>query len=33
MRFVTLFFIIPLIPISRKMQMIECPRCKTRFER
>lgn len=33
MRFVTLFFFIPVIPISGKMHMIECPRCKTRFER
>ena len=32
MRFVTLFFFIPLFPISGKLQMIECPRCKSRFE-
>ncbi len=33
MRFVTLFFFIPVIPISGKLRLIECPRCKTRFER
>lgn len=33
MRFVTLFFIIPVIPISSKKLLIECPKCKTRFER
>ena len=32
MRFVTLFFIIPVIPISGKMHLIECPKCKTRYE-
>ena len=30
MRFVTLFFI-PILPISGKKKLIECPRCKTRF--
>ena len=33
MRFVTLFFVIPVIPISRKMRLVECQRCKTRYER
>ena len=33
MRFLTIFFIIPVIPISGKKRIIECPRCKTRFER
>jgi uncharacterized C2H2 Zn-finger protein len=33
MRFVTIFFFIPIIPISGKKNLIECPRCKTRFER
>ena len=33
MRFIVLFFIIPIIPISGKMQVVECPRCKTRFVR
>ena len=32
MRFVTLFFFIPVIPISGKMHLIQCPKCKTRFE-
>ena len=32
MRFVTLFFIIPIIPISGKKSLIQCPNCKTRFE-
>lgn len=31
MRFLTLFFIIPVIPLSGKMQAFECPRCKTRY--
>ncbi len=32
MRFITLFFVIPTIPISGKKKMIECPNCKARFE-
>jgi DNA-directed RNA polymerase subunit RPC12/RpoP len=32
MRFITLFFIIPTIPISRKNKMIECPNCKARYQ-
>ena len=32
MRFITLFFLVPTIPISGKKRMIECPNCKTRFE-
>jgi hypothetical protein len=32
MRFVTLFFFIPIVPISGKKQVFECPSCKTRFE-
>jgi DNA-directed RNA polymerase subunit RPC12/RpoP len=32
MRFITLFFIIPTIPISGKKKMIECPNCKARFQ-
>ncbi len=31
MRFLTFFFIIPTIPLSGKMHVIECPRCKTRY--
>jgi hypothetical protein len=33
MRFLTLFFFIPVIPISGKKLLVECPRCKTRYER
>ncbi len=32
MRFFTIFFVIPLIPISGKMHVIECPTCKTRYQ-
>lgn len=32
MRFITLFFVVPTIPISGKKRMIECPNCKTRFQ-
>jgi hypothetical protein len=32
MKFITLFFFIPVIPISGKMKIIECPRCKTRYQ-
>jgi transcription elongation factor Elf1 len=32
MNFITLFFVVPVIPISGKKKMIECPNCKTRFE-
>lgn len=32
MRFITLFFIIPTIPLSGKTKMIECPNCKARFQ-
>ncbi len=32
MRFLTFFFIIPTIPLSGKMKLIECPKCKTRYE-
>ncbi len=31
MRFITLFFVIPLIPISGVQHLVECPNCKTRF--
>jgi len=33
MRFLTVFFIVPVIPISGKKLLMECPRCKTRYER
>lgn len=32
MRFLTLFFIVPTIPLSGTKKMIECPNCKTRFQ-
>jgi DNA-directed RNA polymerase subunit RPC12/RpoP len=32
MRFITLFFVVPTIPISGKTKLIECPNCKARFE-
>lgn len=32
MRFITLFFVIPTIPISGKNKIIECPNCKARFQ-
>lgn len=32
MRFITLFFVIPTIPLSGKKKMIECPNCKARFQ-
>lgn len=32
MNFITLFFLVPVIPISGKKKMIECPNCKTRFQ-
>jgi hypothetical protein len=32
MRFITLFFIIPTIPISGMQELIECPNCKTRYQ-
>jgi DNA-directed RNA polymerase subunit RPC12/RpoP len=32
MRFLTLFFIVPTIPLSGKQQLIECPNCKARYQ-
>jgi hypothetical protein len=32
-RFITVFFIIPIIPISGKKLLIQCPSCKARFQR
>jgi len=31
MRFLVLFFIIPTIPLSGKLHVLECPQCKTRY--
>ena len=32
MNFITLFFIIPIIPISGVRQLAECPTCKARYQ-
>jgi ribosomal protein S27AE len=32
MRFITLFFIIPVIPISSVKHMMQCPNCGTRYQ-
>jgi len=32
MRFITIFFIIPVIPISGISQLVECPNCRTRYQ-
>jgi hypothetical protein len=32
MRFITLFFIIPTIPISGLQELIECPNCHSRYQ-
>jgi hypothetical protein len=32
MRFLTLFFVVPTIPLSGRRKLIECPNCKARFE-
>jgi len=32
MRFITVFFIIPVIPVSGVMHVAECPQCKTRYK-
>ena len=32
MRFITVFFVIPVIPISGVSHMAECPNCKARYE-
>ena len=31
MRFITLFFIIPVIPISGIVSLVQCPVCRTKF--
>lgn len=31
MRFITLFFVIPVIPVSGVMKVAECQQCKTRY--
>ena len=32
MRFVTIFFFIPIVPVSGVTQLVECPNCKTRYQ-
>ena len=32
MRFVTLFFVIPVLPISGVKQLLQCANCKARFD-
>ncbi|HMF56799.1 MAG TPA: hypothetical protein VK619_10690 [Pyrinomonadaceae bacterium] len=32
MRFITLFFIIPIIPISSVKELAQCPTCGTRYQ-
>jgi hypothetical protein len=32
MRFVTVFFVIPVLPISGVMHVAECQQCKTRYQ-
>jgi len=32
MRFVTLFFIIPVLPLSGVKHLLQCPNCRARFE-
>lgn len=30
-RFLTLYWIIPLFPVSGKLKMVQCPQCKTKY--
>ena len=32
MRFITLFFIIPVLPLSGVNKIIQCPKCKMKFQ-
>ena len=32
MRFVTIFFVIPIFPISGVNQLLQCPKCGTRYQ-
>ncbi len=32
MRFVTIFFFIPIVPISGVTHLVECPNCKIRYQ-
>jgi uncharacterized C2H2 Zn-finger protein len=33
MRFITLFFIVPIIPISGVKELLQCPTCGARYQR
>ena len=30
--YITLFFVLPLFPIGRAQNVLECPNCKTRYQ-
>lgn len=32
MRFITVFFVIPIIPISGVKELVQCPNCGTRYQ-
>jgi hypothetical protein len=32
MRFITLFFVVPVIPLSGIKELVQCPTCGTRFQ-
>lgn len=32
MTFITLFFVIPILPIGGKKPILECPNCKARYD-
>ncbi|HEX8422828.1 MAG TPA: zinc-ribbon domain-containing protein [Pyrinomonadaceae bacterium] len=32
MNFITLFFVIPVIPLSGVKNILQCPNCKTRYD-
>ena len=32
MHFITLFFIVPLIPLSGIKHLVQCPNCRTRYQ-
>ena len=32
MRFVTIFFVIPVVPLSGVVHLVECPKCRTRYQ-
>jgi len=30
--YITLFFVLPIFPIGKSQNLLECPNCKTRFQ-